>query len=245
MIIAHFAYDAWTLKTCAATCLAWYNIATPHLHHTLKFRQWARDTSHARLHPLESLHKLDLLDFVKRVEFETIFWTPWLNPAIFDCESLQHFRALKNLQDLTIADLDFSEFPAGTGKYFGHFSPTLRSVGLSAPRGNRRQLLAFFGLFPKLDDLKISNYKTWTGGHEALDTPLVPMEGRLQGRLALNQFGDEELLRDMIFAYGGIRFTSMDLHDVQGTQLVLEACANTLETVCIQTGGVPQYCKGS
>jgi hypothetical protein len=244
MIIARFAYDARTLKACAATCFAWYNIATPHLHHTLKLRQWARDTSRAHLSPLEPLHKLDLLDFVKRVEFEAMFGTAWLAPAIFDSESLQYFHTLKNLQDLTIADLDFSKFPMGVGEYFGHFSPTLRSVALSAPRGTRRQILDFFGLFPELDDVEISNYRTWAGEHETLDTMLVPVEGRLHGRLTLKHFSDEELLKGMIVAYGGMRFTSMGLHDVQGMQLVLEACANTLETVCIQLGGALQNHKG-
>ena len=245
MVIAHFAYDVGTLKACAATCFVWYNIATPHLHHTLKFRQWAKDTSHAHLDPLEILHKLDLLDFVRRVEFEAIFGIPWLNPAIFNSESLQHFRTLRNLQDLTIAYLDFSKFPTGVGKYFGHFSPILRSVALSAPRGTLRQLLDFFGLFPMLDDVEISNYHTWAGEHEheASNTMLGPAEGRLQGRLTLKHFGDEGLLKDMIVIYGGMRFTSMDLHDAQGAQLVLETCADTLETLVIQPGATPQQCK--
>lgn len=245
MIIVHFAYDVWTLKACATTCFTWYNIATPHLHHTLKLRQWTRDASHAHLNPLESLHKLDLSDFVKRVEFETIFGTPWVNPAIFDSDSLQYFHALNNLQDLTIANLDFSKFPMGAGKYFGHFSPTLRSISLSAPRGTRRQLLDFFGLFPKLDDVEILNYLAWAEERGTSDILLVPMEGRLRGRLTLKHFDDEELLKDMIVAYGGMWFTSMELHDVQGIQPVLEACASTLERVYIQPGGAPRPGKGS
>ena len=179
------------------------------------------------------------------MQFEAIFGIPWLSPTIFDSESLQHFRALKDLQDLTIADLDFSEFPMGVGKYFGHFSPTLRSVALSAPRGTRRQFIGFLRLFQNLDDVKILDYHTWAEEHEALDTLLVPLEGRLRGRLTLERFGDEQLLKDLIVAYGGMRFTSMYLHNVQGMQLVLEACADTLETVWIQPGGAPQCCKGS
>lgn len=244
-IIAYFAYDPCTLKVCAATCFTWYNIATPHLHRTLKFRHWAKDPLHAHLNPLEPLHKLDLLDFVKRVQFEAIFGIPWLNPAMFDSESLQYFHGLKNLQDLTIADLDFSKFSMGVGEYFGHFSPTLQSVALSAPRGTRRQLLDFFGLFPKLEDVKILNYRIMAGEYETVSAPLISTEGRLGGRLALEHFGDEELLKDMIVVYGGMRFTSVDLHDVQGAQLVLEACTNTLETLYLQQpGGAPQHCKG-
>ena len=40
-----------------------------------------------------------------------------------------------------------------------------------------------------------------------------------------------ELLEDMIGLFGGIRFRSMDLFDVEGTRLLLNACAETLETL--------------
>lgn len=242
MIIAHLAYDTRTLKVCAATCFMWYNIAIPHLHHTLKFRQWSKDDSRKYLHPLESLHKLDLLSFVKQVQFsKALFGTLWISPAIFDFEKLQYFRAMENLQDLTIPDLDFSKFPMGPVEYFGHFSPTLRSVALIAPKGARQQVLGFLKLFPKLDDVKISDYRAWT--EEALDTLPALMEGTLRGRLTLENLDDEVLLKDMIVAYGGMQFTSMDLHHVQGIQLVLEACADTLETVCIRLDGTPQHRK--
>ena len=241
IVIAHLAYDSWTLKACAATCFTWYNIATPHLHRTLKFRQWARDTTRVHLNPLEFLHKLDLLKFVKEVQFEkAMFGTPWLVPAIFDPESLQYFCELKNLQDLTIADLDFSHFPMGVGKYWGHFSPTLRSMALISPRGTRRQLLDFMRLFPKLDHVKISNYRGGGGEYKAVGTPLVPTEGGLRGGLTLKNFGDEGLLKDMAVVYGGMRFSFMDLDDVQGVRFVLETCADTLEAVRIHPR---QHCK--
>ena len=235
MIIINFAYDTHTLKACAATCFTWYNIAIPLLHHTLKFRQWSKDSSRAYLGPLEALHKLGLLSFVKQVQFEkAMFGVLWVKPILFDSERLHCFHAMNNLQDLTIGDLDFFNFPVGVGGYFGHFSPTLRSAALIAPRGTRKQLLDFFRLFPKLEDVEISNYHTWGGGHGQLGTLPVPAEGRLRGRLTLRNFSDEGLLKDMIAEYGGMRFTSMTLYNVQGTQLLLEACAGTLETVYIQ-----------
>ena len=40
-----------------------------------------------------------------------------------------------------------------------------------------------------------------------------------------------ELLEDMIELFGGIRFRSMDLFDVNGTRLPLNACVKTLETL--------------
>jgi hypothetical protein len=128
----------------------------------------------------------------------------------------------------------------GVGKYFGQFSLTLRSVTLISPRGTRRQLLDFMRLFPKLDDVKILDYHTRGGEHKALDVPLVPMEGGLRGGLTLKNFGDEGLLKDMVFAYGGMGFTFMDLDDVQGMQFVLESCADTLTAVRIHPR---QHCK--
>ena len=248
MIIAHLKYDTPTLKACAATCFSWYNIATPYLHHTLILREWSTDPSHKYLHryltPLASLHKLGLLPFVKQLQFKrAVFTVPWVVPAIFDSRSMRYFNALVNLQDLTIADLDFSEFPTGAGRYFGHFSPTLRSVALSRPEGTRRQLLEFFRLFPKLDDIKISHYHARPESREPLDTQLIPIGGGLRGRLALRRFGDRGLLEDMIIAFGGMRFTSMDLRNVRGMQLLLEACADTLETLHIYPDDIFQRCE--
>ena len=208
---------------------------------------WPIDSSRKHLHryltPLASLHKLGLLPFVKQLQFKPIFALSRVVPAIFDSRSMRYFHALVNLQDLAIANLDLSKFPMGAGRYFGHFSPTLRSVALSRPDGTRRQLLDFFRLFSKLDDIKILYYYPGPGPREPLDIQLVPIIGGLRGRLALRGFGDQELLEDIIVAFGGMRFTSMDLQDVRGTQLLLEACTDTLETLRIRPDDISQHCK--
>ena len=244
MIIAHLIHDIATLKACAATCFSWYNIATPHLHHTLIFRGWSTDASYKYLYrylsPLAPLHKLGLLPFVKQVRFEG---ATWVTPSIFDSRSMRYFRALVNLQDLAITDLDFSEFPTGAGRYFGHFSPTLRSVALRSPGGTCRQLLDFFRLFPKLDDIEISYYHARPQAHEALDTHLVPIRGGLRGRLILRRFDSRKLLEDMIIAFGGMRFTFMSLQNVRGAQLLLNTCAATLETLHIHPDDIVHRCE--
>ena len=241
MIIAHLIHDTSTLKTCAATCFSWYNVATPHLHHTLTLRQWSPDTHHKRLNPLASLDKLGLLPFVKRVQFEKeLFSVPWVIPATFDCQSMRYFGALENVQELAIADLDFSKFPVGLGEYFGLFSHTLRSVALSGPRGTRRQLLNFLRLFPQLDDIKISHYHSRTESHEELDTWSISTRGGLRGRLALVRFDEEGLLGDISAVFAGMRFTSMDLQNVRGMQLLLEACTDTLETLRVYLDDISQ-----
>ena len=172
-----------------------------------------------------------------------IFAEPRIVPDIFGSRTIRYFRALVNLQDLTIAGLDLSKFPVEAAKYFGHFSPTLRSVGLSRPRGTRRQLLDFFRLFPKLDDIKILSYHTRPEAHEELDPQLTPITGGLRGRLSLTWFSEVWLLKDMIVAFGGMRFTSMNLREARGIQLLLETCADTLETVHVYPDGMFQHCE--
>ena len=190
------------------------------------------------------MHKLGLLPFVKKVQFNRGYSRNyWVVPAIFDSRSMRYFRALVNLQDLSIAFLDFSSFPTGVGKFFGHFSPTLRSLALAIPLGSRRQLLDFFRLFPKLDNITICGYYRNGEGHEALDENLIPIQGGLRGQLNLKNFRDEWLLKDMIAVFGGMRFTSMRLESVHGVPLLLEACASTLQTVYIHPGGLFRPCK--
>lgn len=217
IIIAHLVYDLPALKACAATCFSWYNIATPHLHHTLIFRERSPLTSikdsHKYFSPLASLHKLGLLSCVKQVQFKRGASLHSQLPFVFDSRSMRYFRALVNLQDLAIADLDFSRFVAGVEQYFGHFSPTLRSVALSCPAGTPRQLLGFLRLFPKLSDIAITHYYPNSQDGEVLDTQLVTIEGEQRSRLVLRWTGFSESLRDM--------------------QFLLKACAETLETLYV------------
>lgn len=249
MFISHLAHDIPTLKACAVTCFCWYRIATPYIYRTLILQRYHIDAlneyQNKRINPLPSLLRLGFLAFVQRLEFEReTLADRWVTPAIFDSRSMQYFRAMVNLQELKIADLDFAKFWAGFEKYLGHFSPTLRSIALSRPNGTRRQLLDFFRLFPMLDDIEISCYDARWGAYEALDDQLVPVTGGLRGRLTLDTFGEEELLKDMIIAFGGMRFTSMDLRDVlRGMPLLLEACGKTLKTLRISMDDIPHPCK--
>ena len=41
------------------------------------------------------------------------------------------------------------------------------------------------------------------------------------------------LVKDMIDLFGGIRFRHMNLYDVLGMRLLLDACAETLETLTL------------
>ena len=241
MIIAHLIYDTPSLKACAATCIAWYNVATPHLHHTLTIWQWHSETAYRDLNPLALSYECGLLPHVKKLRFRRGFSeSPWLFPDCFDSWGLHCFSALVNLQDLAIADMYFPGFVSGTEQYFGHFSPTLRSITLFRPTGSPRQLLDFLGLFPKLDDIKITHYH---GVPDMLETPYVPIQGSLRGKLAFSGTAVGDVLEGIIATFGGIRFTSLHLYGVGGAQLLLDACAETLQTLYIDPGGMVHHCK--
>ena len=246
MIIAHLTYDIPTLKACVFTNPTWYSIVTPHLHHTVslgeRFSAAPDVNNNTRLSRLPSWHKFGLLPLVKQLHFtQAINWT---GPATFDSQNMRYFRAMVNLQELRISHLDLAKFPMGFGGCLGHFSPTLRSLALHSPRGFRRQLIDLFRLFPMLDDIEISLRRREWGDDTAIDNKLVPVSGWLGGRLALSAFDDVELLKDMVVAFGGMRFTSMDLPSVRGAETVLEACAHTLETLRIHPGQCDPFgCK--
>jgi len=151
---------------------------------------------------------------------------------LFNRRILRQFSALTNVQELGIEYLDIPKFMPGIRRYFGHFSPTVRSLVLREPKGSRRQILYFVGLFQHLEDLGLV-YDQLDFQEESVDDlrlipPSVPP---LQGRLTLRHFARVELLKDMIDLFGGVRFHHMDLCDVYGMRLLLDACAKTLETL--------------
>ena len=64
------------------------------------------------------------------------------------------------------------------------------------------------------------------------DATLVPLSiPPLQGRLILTCLTREKLVREMIVLFGGLRFSYMDIFRVKCAQLLLDACAETLETL--------------
>ena len=243
IIIAHLAYDTPALKACAATCFTWYNVVVPHLYHTVLLRERV-GRGKTRRCPLPSLYKLELLPFAKELQIrKPVYTVPWINPVIYDPRNMQYFRAMANLQELKIVYLNLPGFPARLDEYFGHFSHTLRSLALEGPRGTRRQLLGFFKLFPKLDDMEIRHYHAVQEEHEVSDNQLVPINEGLRGRLVLYAFHEGGLLQDIVAAFGGMRFTSMDLRYVQGARFLLEACAHTLKTVRLYPGDALDPCE--
>ena len=238
MIIAHLIYDTPSLIACSLTCYSWYITTVPHLHHTLvtpvnrgmakkQFGYWPK--------PLLHMHWLGLLPLVKKFHVPCQLPDSYFNgftPQLFNYFILYQFTALTNVQELGIDYLDLPKFMPRIRRYFGHFLPTVRSLALRAPKGSRRQIIYFIGLFQQLEDLKLIYYLDDSQDEPVDDLTLIPLSTPpLRGRLTMISFMRVELLKDMIDLFGGVRFRHMDLCNVAGMRLLLDTCAKTLETL--------------
>ena len=241
MIISNLIYDTPSLKTCAATCFAWYTVAAPYLHHTLRLRRWY---TRKDIIPLTVLHELGLVPLVKKVHFPSEWHEGhWVVPEIFDSKSLRYFSTLSNVQELVVTGLDLPKFTSGTENYFGHFSPTLRSIALLNPIGTPWRLVNLLGLFPNLDDIKIVRYSSGYEAHNAVDVQRAQIRGSLRGKLEMDRFWDRRLSKEIVASFEAMRFTFMDLGDVGAVQLLLDACAETLQTLRFRPEGLFRLCK--
>ena len=180
------------------------------------------------------MHNLGLLPLVKKLRiYEGIH-------RDFDGFSSQRFNycirrrfvVLTNIRELEIDRLDTPSFIPRIRHYFGHFLPTVRSLVLREPKGCRRQILCFIGMFQHLEDLKLLFRPKWPflepGNHPTLTPPFTPP---LRGRLNMTFVRWVEFLKDMVGLFGGIRFRHMELVGVSGMRLLLDACVETLETL--------------
>ena len=229
MIIAYLIYDVQALKTCSLTCYSWYIAAVPHLHRTLVFKGVDR----AGLKPLSMRRALGLLPLVKDLRILQSASVPrWFLPEAFNRRDSRHFFAFANVQSLTVQNLDVHRFIPGLERHFGHFSPTLRSITLEAPRCTPRQLSHFLSLFPNLDDIEVRSFVHRIGISD--DTLLPFSTPKLQGQLTLSSFSSVETW-EILVASGGLRFRSIYLHPVSKcAPVLLAACSETLEILRIE-----------
>ena len=234
-IVSYFIYDTRTLLACSMTCYSLYIAAVPHLHHSLTTDDWTAAKEDRRLQwpiPLRKSYDLGLLPLVKRFRIRLKYDTAVFAPDRLCRHTLRHFSALTNLQELGIDHLQVSSFMPNIQQCFGHFAPTLRFLALKEPAGSPRQILYFIGLFPNLQDLKLFYSLPRKEQESATDADLVPLSvPPLGGRLTLACIAGEMLIKDMIAFFGGLRFHSMDLFKVKCVRLLLDTCAETLETL--------------
>ena len=224
MIIFYIAHDLGALKAVSLTCRSWYIVAVPHIHHTLIL------TIRDGLAPLSKLHQLGLMPLVEEIRVYQSCLT-WLWPQTFGCRDLRYFSAFTNIQTLVFDHLELPRFMPRIKRYFGQFSPTLRSIALLGPFGTPRQLSYFLSLFPNLDDIAIWEFFLPPPDVTIPDTGLVPFSiPRLRGRLVLHHVASVETWTPFIASGSGPQFHSMDLCRIGGCAPVLfGSCAETLE----------------
>ena len=235
MIIIHLIHDKRSLLACSLTYYSWYIATVPHLHYTLVIVSsgWSDRPRHGWPTPLWNASKLGLLPLVRKFKFRITDCTRF-SPKLFNRPTLRQFSALTNIQELEIDDLDIPSFVPKVRRYFGQFLPTTRSLTLKAPKGSRREIIFFIGLFQHLENLTLLDGIDYRGRSEpANDLTLIPpFTPPLRGRLVMAHFASPMgFSGDMIALFGGIRFHYMNLFDVSEPRLPLSACAETLETL--------------
>ena len=215
------------------TCYSWYIATAPHLHHSLTIDDNIH-FSNMGYRSFQTSYRLGLLSLVKRLRIRR--WPYWskigVTPGRLCRRTFHRLSALTNLRELGIDDLEVSRFMPRIQRCFGHFSPTLQFLALRDPRGSCQQILYFIGLFPNLQDLKPQSCSSEGEQEITGDTTLIPLSTPpLRGWLTLTCFTRVTLIRDMIALFGGLRFRRMDLFGVKCVRLLLDACAETLETL--------------
>ena len=240
MIIGHVPPDTPSLKACSRTCRSWYIATLPHLHHTLTLCRISKNKARGGLVPLQKLDEMRLLSCVKRLRIIHCVSPP---PEIFNAKGLDYFSALTNVQELGFDELDLHSFNPKAQMYLGHFIPRLRYLALRKPRGTYRQLLYFLGLFPNLDDFKLTHDRCWKSSPPH-PVPVMQPAPSLRGKLTLIAFHGEELLRDLSKLCGGLRFYHMDLVGAEGSRLLLDTCTETLETLRVHPAQWHRIGKG-
>ena len=235
MIIACLIYDMPSLRACNLTCYSWRVAAAPHLHHVYTIRSCSWDLRSWLPNPLACLNVLGLSPLIKKLRVRgSGDFNIRLFPELFGRCTIWEFFTFTNIQELEMEYLNIPSFMSSLRSYDRRFLPTLRSLTLRKPIGSRRQTIYFIGLFQYLQDLKLIHVEGKFWGKLAGDPTLVPpFAPPLRGSLTVAHLTSVDLLKDMIGLFGGIRFRSMNLLDVDGMGLLLNACAETLETVVL------------
>lgn len=234
MIIANLMYDMRSLRACSLTCYSWYIVAAPRLHRTLVVRA---DGYYQKLRWPEAIfykHRLGLLPLVRKLHIKkedalcgSVKGVP---PKMFSCFTRYKFSGFTNIQELVIDYLDIPKFIQKPRWYFRYFLPTIRSLSLRKPYGSHWQIVFFIGLFRHLEDLNLIFWDEGTRELKDVPAPAPPFIPPLRGRLTM-VFSSAQLPEAMINVFGGVLFRYMELFDVGGMRILLDAGADTLETV--------------
>ena len=159
---------------------------------------------------------------------------------------IQHLHTLTNLMSFKARDLDTPSFIPKMEEYFGAFSGNLQSLKLKSPAGDHEQILYFVCQFPNLRDLKITRFRpylnpTHNGGHHFNIKTSPHLNGTLQYvGLESDPMGAHPFLSDLVTLPSGLKFRAIKLSGCtrDDLQLLVDACASTLECVEFTAGGL-------
>ena len=241
VIVAHLVYDLPALKACSLTCRSWYIVAFPHIHHTIVL---GRNGYYGRPKPLSELHELGLIPLIKEIRVRQA-GIPWFTPQVFRQRDFRHFHAFANVHALRLQSLEIYRFIPRIERYFEHLLPTLRSITLFKPYGTPRQLSHFLSYFSNLDNIGIRGIFTNVPNATDPDRKHAPFSApKLRGQLTLVDFPWAETWTHLITSCGGLGFRHMCLYSVADCAgVLLDACAETLETVRFNASDYRIVCK--
>ena len=252
-IFSHLDMDAF--KSCTLTCKALSCLAKPFVHQTLYLTPRPGDPTGSRipglrneLNGLSALSERNLLQHTRHLSMSLP-----RNPLFaHDLQPhTQQFRAIANLRSLETRWLDTPSFIPKMEEYFGTFLGSLQSLEMDSPRGDHKQILYFVCQFPNLRDLKINGLQDYShamrngGPHFDIRTS-PPLNGTLDLRPSTNQGSTWPHLMDGRFAWSdsrdpqhilgnlvtlpsGLKFRVLKLSGCNNLQLLVDACAPTLE----------------
>ena len=175
MVIIYLIHDTPSLLTCSLTCYSWYIAVVPHLHHTLiiSTNSLRKNRRCAWSNPLLHKHKLGLLPLVKvLLVYGDNSSHVGFSSKLFNHYTLCPFSAFTSINQLRIDYLDIPSFMPRIKRYFGHFSSTLQYLTLEEPKGSRREIIYFIGLFQHLEDLRLL-YNMTKSQEEPVDHPML------------------------------------------------------------------------
>jgi hypothetical protein len=232
-IIAHLINDLDALKACSLTCRSWYIAVIPHIHYSFVLGGKIHEKPGDNLELLPKLQELGLMPLMKRVTVCQWVDYHWFAPQTFSPRDLRYFSAFTSVQTLGLQHVDISCFIPGIERYFGQFSPTLRSIRLWDPCCTPRQLSHFISLFSNLDSVGILGISARVPKTTIPDTELVQFSApKLRGELGLSGSHWAETWTHLITSCDSLRFNRLNLYNVGGCAPILfEACAKTLEAL--------------
>ena len=154
VIITNLICDKRSLRACSLTCHSWCIAAFPHLSKSHPYHEYLPVGPKIIVVQSPPVHAQPWAASVGQ-EAPDHSWPHEFSPGEFRCFILPYFSALTNVQEFWIDHSDIPKFMLRLLQYFSHFLPIVRSLALRSPKGTRRQIIYFIGLFQHLEYLKL------------------------------------------------------------------------------------------